>query len=112
MSTSLLLVDDRPLFREGFSLLLAAQPEFAIVAQAEHPQGAYDAAAAARPDVVIVSSDLDGVGAITVVREILRRHAEGKVLVLSSRSDDDGVHQAFAAGARGFALKHQSSAQV
>src|SRR5256885_14706408 len=111
MSISLLLVDARPLFRDGFSLLLAAQPEFAIVGEAAAPQAAYELAAVGRPDVVVVSSDLDGVGAVTVVHELLRRHPEGKVLVLSSRSDDDGVHQAFAAGARGFALKHQSSAQ-
>src|SRR5947209_15735778 len=112
MTTSLLLVDDRELFREGFHRLLATQPEFDVVGEASQPPAAYELVAAHHPDVVIVSSDLDGVGAIGVVRELLRRQTDGKVLMLSSRSDDDGVHQTLAAGARGFALKHQSSAQV
>src|SRR5439155_13049763 len=112
MSISLLLVDDHELFREGFHLLLAAQPELEVVGESNQPRTAYELIDARRPDVVIVSSDLDGVGATAVVREIVRRQPDAKVLMLSSRSDDEGMHQALAAGARGFALKHQSSAQV
>ncbi|MDB4966449.1 MAG: uvrY [Myxococcales bacterium] len=110
--TTLLLVDDRELFREGFRLLLAAQPEFDVVGEASAAHTAYELAGTRSPNVVIVSSDLDGLGATTVVRELLRRQSDGKILMLSSRSDDDGVHQALAAGARGFALKHQPSGQV
>ncbi|MGZ3440051.1 MAG: LuxR C-terminal-related transcriptional regulator [Polyangia bacterium] len=109
---TLFLVDDRELFREGFRLLLSSQADFDIVGEANAVPQAYDAVAARAPDVTILSSDVGGVGATTVAREIVRRRADARVLMLSSRRDDDGVHQALAAGARGFALKQQPSLQV
>jgi two-component system, NarL family, response regulator NreC len=110
--TRLFLIDDRELFREGLSLLLATQADFEIVGEASAALQAYEAVEALRPHVVIVSSDLDGVGGNTLTRELVRRWPDARVLMLSSRRDDDGVHQALAAGARGFALKQQPSAQV
>jgi DNA-binding NarL/FixJ family response regulator len=110
--TTLFLVDDRELFREGFHLLLSSQADFEIVGEASAVPHAYDAVDARAPDVTVVSSDLGGLAGTTVTREIVRRRPEAKVLMLSSRRDDDGVHQALAAGARGFALKQQSSQQV
>jgi len=110
--TTLFLVDDRELFREGFRLLLTTQADFEISGEADRVPQAYDSILQRRPDVVVISSDLDGVGGTTVTRELVRRWPDGKVLMLSSRRDDDGVHQALAAGARGFALKQQPSAQV
>jgi two-component system response regulator NreC len=110
--TTLVLVDDREIFREGFRMLLESQHDFEIVGEAAQVPQAYDAIDMRRPDVVIVSSELDGLGGTAVTREIVRRQPESRVLMLSSRSDDDGVHQALAAGARGFALKQQPSLQV
>jgi two-component system response regulator NreC len=110
--TTLFLVDDRELFREGFRMLLSSQPDFEIVGEANTVPQAYDHVSQTCPDVTIVSSDLDGLGGTAVTREIVRRQPDAKVLMLSSRRDDDGVHQALAAGARGFALKQQSSVQV
>jgi len=105
------LVDDRELFREGLRLLLA-QAHFDIVGEASSAAEAYDAIESCRPDVTVVSSDLDGVGGVGVTREVVRRWPDARVLMLSSRRDDDGVHQALAAGARGYALKQQPSTQV
>ena len=110
--TTLFLVDDRELFREGFRMLLSSQADFAIAGEANAVPHAYEAIEARRPDVTIVSSDLGGIGGNAITREVVRRLPEAKVLMLSSRRDDDGVHQALAAGARGFALKQQPSAQV
>jgi len=110
--TTLFLVDDRELFREGFRLLLSSQPDFDISGEANAVPLAYEAIEARRPDVTIVSSDLGGIGGNAITREVVRRVPEARVLMLSSRRDDDGVHQALAAGARGFALKQQPSVQV
>lgn len=110
--TTLLLVDDRELFREGFRLLLGTQPDFEIIGEASAAPQAYALLETRPADVVVISNDLNGLGGTAVTREILRRQPKSKVLILSSRSDDDGVHQALAAGARGFALKQQPSSQV
>src|SRR5262249_37154544 len=98
--------------REGFRLLLASQPDFSVSGEAAGADEAFELVETRNPDVTVVSNDLDGLGASAVVRGILRRQAQAKVLLLSARSDDQTVHQALAAGARGFALNQQSSAQV
>jgi two-component system response regulator NreC len=110
--TTLMLVDDRELFREGLRLLLATQPDFEIVGEASTPPQAYALVDTLHPEVVVIANDLNGVGGSTVTRELLRRLPKLGVLILSGRSDDDVVHRAMAAGARGFALKQQSSKQV
>ena len=110
--TTLLLIDDRELFREGLRMLLGSQPDFEISGEAGSASDALRLLEGQRPDVVVISSELDGVGGTTLTRELLKRQPASRVLMLSSRSDDDGVHQALAAGARGFALKQQPSTQV
>jgi two-component system response regulator NreC len=112
MATTIMLVDDRELFREGLRLLLQSQADFQIIAEAAVAEQAYQRIDTLTPDVVIVASELDGIGGAAVTRELIRRAPKTKVLVLSTRSDDDGVHQALAAGARGIALKIQPSTQV
>jgi two-component system response regulator NreC len=110
--TTLFLVDDSELFREGLRLLMSSQADFEIIGEASTVPQVYDDIDARRPDVVIVSTDVDGIGGNAVTRELIRRWPDARVLMLSARRDDDGVHQALAAGARGFALKQQPSSQV
>jgi two-component system response regulator NreC len=92
--------------------LLASQADFSVSGEAAGADEAFELVETRNPDVTIVSNDLDGLGASAVVRGILRRQPQAKVLMLSARSDDQSVHQALAAGARGFALNQQSSAQI
>jgi DNA-binding NarL/FixJ family response regulator len=65
-----------------------------------------------QPDVVLMAHDLPGVSAVTATRELVRRDKRTRVLLLSSRSDDELVHQALAAGARGFALLQQPADEI
>jgi two-component system response regulator NreC len=112
MATTIMLVDDRDLFREGFRLLLQSQPDFDIIAEAATPSDAYQKIETLLPDVAIVSAELHGLGGTAITRELTRRAPRTKVLILSARHDDDSVHQALVAGARGIVLKSQPSAQV
>jgi two-component system response regulator NreC len=112
MATTIMLVDDRELFREGFRLLLQSQPDFDVIAEAETPPEAYHKVETLLPDVALVSSELHSIGGAAVTRELSRRAPRTKVLILSARHDDDSVHPALAAGAHGIALRSQPSAQV
>jgi two-component system response regulator NreC len=107
-----MLVDDGELFREGLRLLLQSQPDFQILAEAAKAEEALQRLDTLAPDVVIVAGELDGVGGAALTRELVRRAPRLRVLILSTRHDDEGVHQALAAGARGIALKTQPSSQV
>lgn len=116
--TTLLLIDDRELFREGFRLLLATQPDFDVVGEGGAPPEThvqpelYTQVAALRPDVTIIGQDLDHGSGALLIAGIVRRVPTAKVLLLGNQGDGETAQRALAAGARGFALKQQSSRQV
>jgi two-component system response regulator NreC len=112
MPTKLLLVDDREFVRECARTLLQSQSDFQVLAEAATPPQLYASAESLRPEVVVMSHDLPGVNGVAATRELVRRDKRARVLMLSSREDDDLVHQALAAGVRGFALWHQPSGEV
>src|SRR6058998_1737486 len=101
---TVLLADDHTIVRQGFRALLEAEPDIAIVGEAETGRQAVQLARKLRPDVVLmdIAMLLNGLEA---TRQILKAVPNSKVLVLSSYSDDEYVHQLTEAGAAGYLLK-------
>lgn len=100
-----LLVDDHAVVRQGLRAFLQLQPDVDVVGEAGSGEAALRAAAAARPDVVLmdlVMPDGDGVDAI---RALARVAPDARVLVLTSFADDGKVYAAMQAGAAGYLLK-------
>jgi DNA-binding NarL/FixJ family response regulator len=108
----LVLVDDHQLFRAGLRALLAADPSFAIVAEAADARDACAQLEAVEHDLVIVDVTLPGSNGIALIRELKRRHKRRPVLVLTMHEHVDFVVDAFAAGANGYALKNQSESEL
>ncbi|MEU8678796.1 response regulator transcription factor [Streptomyces sp. NPDC048560] len=103
-----LIVDDQPLVRRGLSLILAPDPAFEVVGEAENGARAVTLAAQLRPDVVVMDIRmpvLDGVGA---TRELAATVPEARVLALSTFDMDEYVVGALRAGAYGFLPKDSS----
>jgi DNA-binding NarL/FixJ family response regulator len=100
-----LLVDDHAVVRQGLRAFLRLQPDIEVVAEAAGGQAAVEAAREHRPDVVLLDLRMpvgDGVAAIPGLRAAA---PQGRVLVLSSYSDDEQVFGAIEAGADGYLLK-------
>lgn len=100
----IVVADDQELVRSGFTMILDAQPDFAVVAEAGDGARAVEATIAHAPDVVLLDVRmpvLDGLGA---ARRICAETAS-KVLMLTTFDQDDYVYDALAAGASGFLLK-------
>jgi DNA-binding NarL/FixJ family response regulator len=83
-----------------------------IVGEAEEARAAYELVEATDPDVVVVDIALPGSNGIAVVRELVRRQRKRRVLVLTMHTEEDFAAQAFAAGAAGYALKHQPLREI
>jgi DNA-binding NarL/FixJ family response regulator len=112
MSISVAILDDRQLFREGVRLLLGTQVDLNVVAEAGSASEGYDVATQHRPDVFIIAEELSELGGVAATRELLRRAPEVKVVIASSQGTADGARAALAAGARGYILKSQASADL
>lgn len=96
-----LIADDQPLMRQGFRMILAAQDDIAVVAEAGDGREAVEQAKAARPDLVLMDIRMPGLDGI----EATRRLAGVKVLILTTFGHEEYVVSALRAGASGFILK-------
>ncbi|MFE9422084.1 response regulator [Kitasatospora sp. NPDC006697] len=99
------VADDQELVRAGFGMILDAQPDIEVVAEAADGEQAVAAVAEHRPDVLLLDVRmpvLDGLGA---ARRVCAEHPETKVLMLTTFDIDDYVYDALRAGASGFLLK-------
>ena len=109
MTISVLVVDDQPVVRVGFSALLASQPDFDVVGEASNGDEAVRRAASLRPDVVVMDIRMpvmDGIEATRQIRASATSADEApRVLVLTTFDLDDYVYEALRAGASGFLLK-------
>jgi len=109
MTIRVLLVDDQPLLRTGFRLILEAEPDLTVVGQAGDGKDAQEQTRALLPDVVLMDIRMPGVDGIEATRRIVREAAPTahvpKVLVLTTFDLDEYIVEALRAGASGFLLK-------
>ncbi|MEU9889146.1 response regulator transcription factor [Sphaerisporangium sp. NPDC051011] len=109
MTIRVLLVDDQPLLRTGFRLILEAEPDITVVGEAGNGSTAQDQSRALLPDVVLMDIRMPGVDGIDATRRIVRDAAPGahvpRVLVLTTFDLDEYIVEALRAGASGFLLK-------
>ncbi|WP_369241277.1 response regulator [Streptomyces sp. R21] len=103
--TTVLIVDDQPLQRYGFHLLLDSVPETDVVGEAAHGAEAVRKTAELRPDVVLMDVRMPGMDGIEATRRIVAAGGRSHVLVLTTFDLDEYVHAALRAGASGFLLK-------
>ncbi|MGW7350999.1 response regulator [Streptomyces sp. NPDC054784] len=98
--------------REGFSVLLGAQPDIEIAGEAADGREAVEQVAALDPDVVLMDIRMPGLDGLEATRRLAASQARAKVLVLTTFDQDEYVYRALRAGASGFLLKDASARQL
>lgn len=104
-----LIADDHAVVLEGLSAIIGRQNDLEVVAQASDGRGAVELWQEHRPDVTLLDLRmpiLDGVGAI---RELRRRDAGVRIIVLTTYDTDENIYQALKAGAQAYLLKDTRS---
>ncbi|GAA4986751.1 response regulator transcription factor [Kitasatospora paranensis] len=103
--TTVLVVDDQPLQRLGFRMLLESTPDTTVVGEAAHGAEAVRQAAELRPDVVLMDVRMPGMDGVEATRRIVASGGRCRILVLTTFDLDEYAHAALRAGASGFLLK-------
>jgi DNA-binding NarL/FixJ family response regulator len=112
MTTSVLLVDDHELIRNGLAAVLDLEPDLDVVGTAGTVAEALAAYHDLRPDVVITDLQLpDGTG-LDIVRAVRHTDQATGLVVLTMHSGDDQIFAAMEAGASGFVGKDAPAAEV
>jgi DNA-binding NarL/FixJ family response regulator len=99
-----LIADDQALVRDGFAMILAAQPDLVLVGEAADGAEAIRAARDLQPDVVLMDIRMPNVDGVAATAAICR-DTRAKVLVLTTFDLDEYVYDSLCAGASGFLLK-------
>ena len=102
---SVLLADDQALVRAGFHLILSAEPDLEVIAEAADGLEAVQVAVAERPDVVLMDIRMPELDGIEATRRLTAEASGTRVLMLTTFDLDEYVVDAFRAGASGFLLK-------
>ena len=107
MTTSVLLVDDQPLLRTGFRMILSAESDLRVVGEAGDGASAVELARRLRPNVVLMDIRMPGMDGIQATRALAGPGVEEpvKVLILTTFGLDEYVVESLRAGASGFLLK-------
>ena len=113
MSIRVVIADDQALVRDGFRMILDAQPDLEVVGEAADGEEAIALVRRARPDVALMDVRMPRVDGIAATRAIAQDHGlETRVLVLTTYDLDSYVYRAVQAGASGFLLKDMPRAQL
>jgi DNA-binding NarL/FixJ family response regulator len=106
------VADDQALVRSGLVMILQAQEDIDVVAEAEDGVQAVRAVAEHVPDVVLMDLRMPVLDGIAATRQVVGAHPSTRVLVLTTFDLDEHVYDAVRAGASGFLLKDTSPSQL
>ncbi len=100
-----LLADDQALVRGGFRLILEAESDIEVVAEAADGEQAVTAALETKPDLVLMDIRMPVLDGIEATRRLIPQLGGTRVVMLTTFDLDDYIVDAFRAGASGFLLK-------
>ncbi|MFF3859455.1 response regulator [Streptomyces sp. NPDC002209] len=107
-----LIADDQPLVRRGLALILAPDPAFEVVGEAEDGARAVALSHELRPDVVVMDIRMPVLDGVQATEQLARTLPESRVLALSTFDMDEYVVAALRAGAYGFLPKDISPEEL
>ena len=110
--TRLLLVDDHPVVRAGYQRLLEIGGSWRVVAQAASVDEAIAVHREHQPELTITDLGLPGRGGLELLRHLVERNANVRVLVFSMHESEAMVRRAFAMGALGYVTKSSAPEEL
>ena len=104
--TTVMVVDDHPIMRNGLRDVLEASGRLVVVGQAEDGEEAVQTVEELKPDVIVMDVMMPNKNGIDACREIMELLPETRVLMLTASTEEDAVIEAVAAGATGYLQKY------
>jgi DNA-binding NarL/FixJ family response regulator len=113
MSLDVLIADDQEMVRAGFRMILEAEPDLRVVAEAGDGEQALQAARRTRPAVVVMDIRMPVLDGVAATRRLLSElDPPPYVVIVTTFDDDENLYQALRAGASGFLLKNSPPEQL
>jgi DNA-binding NarL/FixJ family response regulator len=110
--TTIAIVDDHALVREGLRLLLEREPGVDVVGEAGTPAEAFAIVEQTKPELALVDLTLGDTDGIALIRSLGVRYPRTRTIALTMHRDGETVREALLAGASGYLVKGASRADL
>jgi DNA-binding NarL/FixJ family response regulator len=102
----ILAVDDHPVVRQGIAVLVATQPDMALVAEASNGREAIQQFRKHHPDITLMDLQMPEMNGLDALVAIRGEFTEAKIIVLTTYAGDVQILRALKSGAQGYLLKN------
>jgi len=110
--STIFIVDDHPIIRQGLALLINREPDLAVCGDAEEAAVALRRIEEMKPDLIVVDISLSGPDGLELLKNIRVRDANLPVLILSMLDESIYAERALRAGANGYIMKQEATERV
>ena len=110
--STVFIVDDHPIIRQGLALLINRERDLAVCGDAEEASSALRRIEELRPDLVVVDISLNGPDGLALLKGIRARDPHLPVLILSMLDELLYAERALHAGANGYIMKQEATERV
>ena len=111
-TTTIVVVDDHPIVREGLRTVLEREKDLSVVGEANDGLEAMRLVEQHRPALLIADLRMPGMSGLEVAQQVARRFPETRVLILSMYGGEGYVTEALASGVVGYILKETDSNNI
>ena len=111
-SVTIVLADDHQVVRSGLRMLLEAEPDFEVVAEAGDVDAARRYVLGYKPTVLVLDLNMPGGSSLEAIPAVGEASPETAVVVLTMQEDPAFAREALQAGARGYVLKHAAGTEL
>jgi two-component system response regulator NreC len=112
LKVTIVLADDHELVRDGIRMVLEAQPDFEIVAEASSADAAARYVLGHKPTILVIDLSMPGDPSLERIPGILEASPATSVIVLTMQNEPAFAREAFQAGAKGFVVKQSAAAEL
>ena len=109
---TMVLADDHTLVRQGLRKILEGQPGWSVIDEASDGRTAVKLVLANEPDVAILDIAMPLMNGIEATRQIVRRAARTRVLIVSMHVQEAYIVESLRAGAQGYLLKDSADTEL
>ena len=109
---TVVLADDHEVVRHGIRMVLEAEPEIEVVAEAADADAAARYVLGHRPSVLVLDLNMPGPSSLETIPTVRETSPETAVVVLTMQNEPAFARQAMRAGALGYVIKHAAASEL
>jgi two-component system response regulator NreC len=109
---TIVLADDHEIVRDGLRMVLEAEPDMEVVAEAGDVESANRKVMGHHPTILVLDLNMPGEPSLPAIPQIVESAPDTAVLVLTMQNEPAFAREALRAGARGFVVKHSAGREL